>query len=135
MPLTRRNVLATGAAAGVAASLPGTAEAKLTDVVLQICPSCSANLAMGDVHAADCQAARITPPADGDIKPDAIKTAQAQRRSTESPDTPSRKKPIYGPPDPCPDHGCDRCKVQTSNKAKITCFYKNKEQCHFQQSC
>lgn len=132
MTLTRRNMLATGAAAGVAASLPGAAEAKLSDALVKICPSCSADLAMGDIHAADCQAAQITPPADGEINPDAVKTAQAQRRSTDT-SAQSRKKPIYGPPDPCPEHGCDRCRPQTGEKG-ITCLQKNKEQCRFQHT-
>jgi hypothetical protein len=73
--VTRRQVLASGAIAGLTASLPLTAQARIGDTFRQSCPYCSANLAMGDLHRADCEAAREAPPLDDEINPEAKKPA------------------------------------------------------------
>lgn len=73
--VTRRQVLASGAIAGLTASLPLTAQARIGDTLLQSCPHCSANLAMGDLHKAGCEAERAALPLDDEISPEAKKTA------------------------------------------------------------
>jgi len=133
--ITRRQVLVSSAMVGLSAGMVATARANVAETFLQSCPHCSANLAMGDLHKPGCIAVQAAAPADTEIKPETIKTVQAQRRSTDSPRGCWTKKEPYGPPDPCPERGCDRCKVQSSNKGVITCYWKNKEQCHWLKTC
>ena len=122
--ITRRQVLASSAIVGLSASVAGAASAKVAETLLQNCPHCSGNLILGDLHEPGCIAIQITPPSDNEIKPETIKTVQATRR----------KKEPYGPPDPCPEHGCDRCRVQQASKGGF-CYHKNKESCAVQKQC
>ena len=73
--ITRRQVLVSSAMVGLSAGMVATARANVAETFLQSCPHCSANLAMGDLHRADCEAARAAPPLDDEINPEAKKTA------------------------------------------------------------
>jgi len=131
--VTRRQLLASGALVGLSASLPTVAQAKIGNALPESCPHCSANLAMGDLHKPDCIAARVAPPSDDDIKPETIKTAQAQRRSSDQLSSRSRGKPKPAGSDSCEQYGCDRCKVKMVNKG--WCYHKNTHGCAVQKSC
>jgi len=130
--ITRRQVLVSSAMVGLSAGMVATARTNVAETFLQSCPHCSANLAMGDLHKPGCIAVQTAAPADSQIKPEAIKTAQAQRRSSDKPSTGSQKGGTYGP-DPCEQYNCDRCKIQKVGKA--VCYHKNVQGCAVRMSC
>jgi hypothetical protein len=70
---TRRSVLGTAALIAGAAVLPKAIEAKVSDALSQKCPACSADLDIGELHKAGCEAANVMPPHDSEIKPEATK--------------------------------------------------------------
>lgn len=70
---TRRSVLGTAALIAGAAVLPKAIEAKVSDALLQTCPACGADLNIGDLHKAGCEAANVMPPHDSEINPEATK--------------------------------------------------------------
>ena len=70
---TRRSVLRTVALVASTAVLPKEIQAKVGAAVLPPCPTCGADLNMGDLHKAGCEAANVSPPRDDEIRPEATK--------------------------------------------------------------
>lgn len=117
---TRRSILKTAAVISGAAVLPTAVKASIEATVLQTCPSCGANLEIGDLHRPHCEAVNMAAPPDDKINPETIRIAKKEKRP--------------GPDDPCAPPGCDRCKVQGATKGGY-CYHKNTCGCAVQNQC
>lgn len=102
---TRRTVLGTAALVAGAAVLPKGIEAKVTDAFLQPCPACGADLSVGDLHKAGCEAAKVTPPHDGEIKPEGMKIERG-RYAQEPSGCGARGYDVKRPPARGDEPGC-----------------------------